>query len=155
MQPDSNELPKSFQEGALSGDARAQFELGTAYAFGHGVPADPVIGYTWLTLAFANGDQEAESPIRQLSRQLSESQIGRIRWNLGEMYANGLGVPRDKVTAYMWQLLAELAGEKRSTISKVQLASTMTTNERSEANVRASRWLKSHGMFVQSYRNQN
>src|SRR6058998_1965156 len=50
-----------FQQAALSGDPNAQFELGAAYALGRGVPADPVIGYTWLTLAFANGDREAES----------------------------------------------------------------------------------------------
>jgi TPR repeat protein len=155
MQPHSSELPKSFQEAALSGDANAQFELGTAYAFGHGVPADPVIGYSWLTLAFANGDQQAESLIRQLTRQLSQSQIARIRWNVGEMYAHGLGVHADKVTAYMWHLLAELAGEKRSTTAKFQLSSAMTINERSEANARASHWLKSHRIIVQSYRDRN
>ncbi len=103
-----------FQQAALSGDPNAQFELGAAYALGRGVPADPVIAYTWLTLAFANGDQQAESLIRELTRKLSQSEIAHIRWNLGEMYANGVGVQPDKVTAYMWHLLAEFAGETRS-----------------------------------------
>src|SRR6266566_6202686 len=133
-----------FQQAALSGDPNAQFELGAAYALGRGVPADPVIAYTWLTLAFANGDQQAESLIRELTRKLSQSEIAHIRWNLGEMYANGVGVQPDKVTAYMWHLLAEFAGETRSHIARSQLDPTMTADQKSEANARASQWLRRH-----------
>jgi len=133
-----------FQQAALSGDPNAQFELGAAYALGRGVPADPVIAYTWLTLAFANGDQQAESLIRELTRKLSQSEIAHIRWNLGEMYANGVGVQPDKVTAYMWHLLAEFAGETRSRIARSQLDPTMTVDQKSEANARASQWLRRH-----------
>src|SRR5438132_2977377 len=133
-----------FQQAALSGDPNAQFELGAAYALGRGVPADPVIAYTWLTLAFANGDQQAESLIRELTQKLSQSEIARIRWNLGEMYANGVGVHPDKVTAYMWHLLAEFAGETRSRIARSQLDPTMTADQKSEANARASQWLGRH-----------
>src|SRR5438874_3781311 len=133
-----------FQQAALSGDPNAQFELGAAYALGRGVPADPVIAYTWLTLAFANGDQQAESLIRELTRKLSQSEIAHIRWNLGEMYANGVGVQPDKVTAYMWHLLAEFAGETRSRIARSQLDPTMTADQKSEANARASQWLRRH-----------
>src|SRR5437660_8323345 len=39
-----------LQQAALAGAPNAQFELGTAYALGRGVPAAPVIAYTWLTL---------------------------------------------------------------------------------------------------------
>jgi type II secretory pathway predicted ATPase ExeA len=143
-QPDAGEATKSFQQAALLGDPNAQLELGAAYALGRGVPADPVTGYTWLTLALANGDQEAETLIRDLTRKLNQSEIARIRWNLGEMYANGVGVHPDKVTAYMWHLLAESAGETRSTVARSHLASTMTHEERSEANARASQWLRRH-----------
>jgi type II secretory pathway predicted ATPase ExeA len=142
--PDTSEATKSFQQAALSGDPNAQLQLGTAYALGRGVSADPVTGYTWLTLAFANGDQAAETLIRDLTRKLSQPEIARIRWNLGEMYANGVGVHPDKVTAYMWHILAESAGETRSTVARSHLASTMTDDERSEANARASQWLRRH-----------
>ena len=60
------------------------------------------------------------------------------------MYANGVGVQPDKVTAYMWHFLAELAGEKRSTVAKSHLAAAMTSEEQSEASARALRWLKRH-----------
>jgi TPR repeat protein len=140
--PDGGEATTSFQHAVLSGDPNAQFELGAAYALGRGVPADPVTGYTWLTLAFANGDRQAETLIRELTRKLNQSEIARIRWNVGEMYANGVGVHPDKVTAYMWHLLAESAGETRR--ARSQLASTMTDDERSEARARASQWLRKH-----------
>jgi len=142
--PEAAETTEPFQQAALSGDPNAQFELGTAYALGRGVPADPVIAYTWLTLAFANGDQQAESLIRELTQKLSQSEIAHIRWNLGEMYANGVGVQPDKVTAYMWHLLAEFAGETRSRIARSQLDPTMTADQKSEANARASQWLRRH-----------
>src|SRR6266700_1231200 len=142
--PEAAETTEPYQQAALSGDPNAQFELGTAYALGRGVAADPVIAYTWLTLAFANGDQQAESLIRELTQKLSQSEIAHIRWNLGEMYANGVGVHPDKVTAYMWHLLAEFAGETRSRIARSQLDPTMTADQKSEANARASQWLRRH-----------
>lgn len=142
--PDGDNATNSFRQAVLSGDPHAQFELGAAYALGRGVPADPVTGYTWLTVAFANGDQQAETLIRDLTRKLSQSEIARVRWNVGEMYANGVGVHPDKVTAYMWHLLAESAGETRSTVARSQLASTMTDDERSEARARAWQWLRKH-----------
>src|SRR5437660_6349113 len=142
--PEAAETTEPYQQAALSGDPNAQFELGTAYALGRGVAADPVIAYTWLTLAFANGDEQAESLIRELTQKLSQSEIAHIRWNLGEMYANGVGVQPDKVTAYMWHLLAEFAGETRSRIARSQLDPTMTADQKSEANARASQWLRRH-----------
>ena len=142
--PDGSEATTSFRQAALSGDPKAQFELGAAYALGRGVPADPVGGYTWLTLAVANGDRQAETLIRELTRKLSQSDIARVRWTVGEMYANGIGVHPDKVTAYMWDLLAESAGESRSTVARSRLASTMTDDERAEARARASQWLRKH-----------
>jgi hypothetical protein len=129
---------------ALSGRADAQYELGVAYARGEGVQSDYTVASTWLILAKANGDRRAENVIRELTPKLSESETGRIRWNLGEMYANGVGVRADKVTAYMWHRLAEAAGERRSSSATSKLASTMTNRELSEANLRASLWLTKH-----------
>jgi hypothetical protein len=129
---------------ALSGHPDAQYDLGVAYARGQGVPSDYTVASTWLILAMANGDGRAESLIRELTPKLSESETGRIRWNLGEMYANGFGVHADKVTAYTWHCLAEAAGESRSTSAKSRLALTMTSREVSDANARASLWLRRH-----------
>ena len=131
-------------QAARSGDPNAQFELGNAYVTGRGVPEDAVTAYTWLTLAFANGNKQAESLIRELTRTLNPSEIARVRWNLGEMYADGIGVRPDKVTAYMWHLLAELSGEARSRIARARLARNMTADQKSEAQARVSEWLRKH-----------
>ena len=129
---------------ALSGRSDAQYELGVAYARGGGVRPDYTVASTWLILAMANGDRRAEAVIRELTPKLSESETGRIRWNLGEMYANGFGVQADKVTAYMWHCLAEAAGEDGSRKAKSRLALTMTNREVADANARASLWLRKH-----------
>jgi general secretion pathway protein A len=138
------ESSASLLRAARSGDPKAQFDLGVAYVNGDGVPQDAVTGYTWLTLAFTNGNKQAETLLRELSRTLNTADIARVRWNLGEMYANGIGVRPDKVTAYMWHLLAELSGETRSRVATARLARSMTTDEKSQAQSRASEWLRKH-----------
>ena len=135
---------KGFGQAALSGDANAQFQLGAAYALGRGVPADAVTAYTWLTLAVANGKPQAESLLRELTREIDTPVIARIRWNLGQMYANGIGVPADKTTAYMWQLLAASAGDARSSSAQSQLAASMTPEQVYQAQLRATEWLNRH-----------
>ncbi|MBV9479426.1 MAG: AAA family ATPase [Acidobacteria bacterium] len=135
---------RGFDQAAVSGDPDAQFELGTAYAYGRGVPADAVTAYTWLALAFANGKPQAGSLLRELTRQMNEPDIARIRWNLGQMYANGIGVAADKITAYKWHLLAASAGETRSRSAQAELAATMTRDEVYQAQVRARAWLNRH-----------
>lgn len=147
LSPITQPSPQSssqLMQAARSGDANAQLELGSAYATGRGVPEDSVAAYTWLTLAFANGNNQAESLIRELTRRVDSAEIAQIRWNLGEMYADGIGVPQDNVTAYMWHMLAELSGETRSRTEREHLARTMTQAQKSEAQARASEWLRRH-----------
>src|SRR5437763_2900804 len=140
----SPEPSSQLLRAARSGDANAQLELGTAYATGHRVPVDPLTAYTWLTLAFANGNKRAEHVISELTPTLSSAEIGRIRWKIAGMYADGIGVPPDKVTAYMWHLLAEFSGETRSRTARKRLALTMTDGQKAEAQPRASEWLRRH-----------
>jgi type II secretory pathway predicted ATPase ExeA len=138
----SPEPSSQVLQAARSGDPNAQFELGTAYATGRGVPEDFITAYTWLTLAFANGNKQAERLISELTRRVDSAEIARIRWNLGEMYAEGIGVPQDNVAAYMWHLLAEFSGETRSRAARERLARRMTVEQKSEAQARASEWLR-------------
>jgi hypothetical protein len=133
-----------FERAARMGDARAQFQLGMAYSSGRGVGQDYVAGYTWITTASVNGETEAESTMRQLTPKLSRSGIARVRLNLAEMYTKGIGVRADKTTAYIWYVLAEAAGENRSTQAKSELASSMTPEEVYYANATALSWLKKH-----------
>jgi hypothetical protein len=44
----------------------------------------------------------------------------------------------------MWHLLAEISGETRSRIARERLALRMTADQKSEAQARASEWLRKH-----------
>ena len=61
---------------AEAGDAEAQFNLGTVYADGEGVPQDDAEAARWFRLAADQGLGEAQN-------------------NLGFMYDTGRGVPQD------------------------------------------------------------
>ena len=73
----------ALQARAESGDAKAQVELGIAYASGDGVPADATQAVKWFRRAAEKGDAAGE-------------------YALGEMYLFGRGVPLDKAEALKW-----------------------------------------------------
>ncbi len=72
---------------AEQGDVLAQYNLGSMYSGGKGVPQDYAEAVKWYRKAAEQGMDEAQN-------------------NLGVMYANGLGVPQDYVLAHMWFNLA-------------------------------------------------
>jgi TPR repeat protein len=146
LQRNEAEAVTWFRQAAQSGNPSAEFELGMAYILGRGVRQDSVEGYTWLTLASKNGDTQAEESIRELTPQLSSSGMARVRWNLAEMYRQGIGTGMDKTTAYVWYVLAEAAGEKHCTKGKVDLARSMSEEQVAEATANALRWLRRHRM---------
>jgi TPR repeat protein len=133
-----------LQESAKRGNKAAQLELGKLYSGAAGIAKDNVQAYTWLTLLASQGDSEAQSLVRQLTPELTSAEIARVRWNLGEMYRQGIGVPQNHTIAYTWYVLAEAAGEKRSVASKAELASQMSPEQVSIASANAVRWLKRH-----------
>ena len=76
---------------AAAGDVRAEFDLGTAYALGNGVPRNQVEAAKWYRLAAEGGLPDAQ-------------------FNLGVMYAGGIGVPQDSSRAACWYLRAAEQG---------------------------------------------
>jgi hypothetical protein len=68
---------------AERGDARAQFELGAAYANGQGVPQDFVQAMAWYRKAAERGHAEAQ-------------------FSVALMYYHGQGVPQDDAQAVVW-----------------------------------------------------
>ena len=141
--PNSVQAVTWFRRAADAGSTNAQFQLGVAYMHGQGLAPDYVQAYTWLTLV-AKSDTRAQSYLQQLTPKLKDSEIGRVRWNLAEMYRRGIGVHADKVIAYTWYVLAEAAGETHSVLAKGELASQMTPRQVSDANSAALSWLRQH-----------
>lgn len=78
---------------ANSGDAAAQFDLGTLYMNGDGVQKDVQKAIDWYTKAGNQGDPDAE-------------------FNLGVMYDNGIGVAQDQKRAIDWYTKAARQGDK-------------------------------------------
>ena len=83
---------------ATQGHAAAQVSLGTMYAFGRGVPKDHAEAVRWYRMAAEQGNAEA---VRWL-RRAAEQGNAAAQANLGRMYANGQGVPKDYAEAARW-----------------------------------------------------
>lgn len=108
-------------------NARAQFELGVAYAYGRGVQRD-----------------DAEAMVHW--RKAAELGHAEAQYILGLNYSSGKGVARDYVEAYMWHSLAVAgtagAAQKRNADSRDALAELMTPEQLTEAQERARAWTK-------------
>ena len=84
---DFAEAAKWYTLAAELGDERAQFDLGSLYDSGQGVPKSADLAAKWY-LAGAERRQVA------------------CQYNIATMYETGAGVEKDLVAAYMWYYLA-------------------------------------------------
>ena len=89
------------------------------YMNGTGVNTDYAQALNWYNKAAAQGNYSGEC-------------------NLGIMYDRGLGVPKDKVTAYMWYILATQSGSPLAPKNAKLLAPQMTSQQLNEAQRRAN-----------------
>lgn len=87
VQRDFAEAAKWYTMAAELGDERAQFDLGSLYDNGQGVPKSAELAAKWY-LAGAERGQMA------------------CQYNIATMYETGVGVEKDLVAAYMWYYLA-------------------------------------------------
>jgi hypothetical protein len=114
---------------AEAGDAEAQFNLGTVYADGEGVPQADAEAARWFRLAADQGHANAQT-------------------NLGIMYDTGRGVPQDHVQAHMWFNLAasRSTGESREDAvqNRDRAAGLMNPTQLAEAQRLAREWDAAH-----------
>ncbi|MDR3374859.1 MAG: peptidoglycan-binding protein [Ancalomicrobiaceae bacterium] len=85
----------ALRTAAMSGDAKAQFEVGMRYAEGRGVAPDPKEAAAWYERAAGHSFQPAA-------------------YRLGSAYEKGLGVPRDVDKAKHWYQIAAEGGNVRA-----------------------------------------
>ena len=110
-----------YRIAADQGDADAQYNLGTMYRDGEGVPRDYAEALKWFRKAAVQGDARAQA-------------------SLGIMYTIGSGVPQDYVLALMWSNLAA-SQENEGAISLRELvAGRMTPEQIAEADKLAREW---------------
>ena len=117
-----------LQAKAQRGNAVAQYNLGLAYAQGHGVAADPIEAYVWLSLALENGARGRA--LDSLTSTLSSAQIETARQHLSERRAS-LGM---KTTAPKVEATTPTSAARRE-----EIAPARTENPRPSAGNPSSR----------------
>jgi len=78
-------------------------------------------------------------------RPLAEQGDALAQHNLGFMYYNGWGVPRDYVRAHKWWSLAAANGLKDAAYNRDFVATKMTPAQLAEAQELARDWWARHG----------
>src|SRR5262249_36761294 len=91
------------------------------YATGKGVEKNEAEAAKWYRLAADQGHAIAQSM-------------------LGSMYNIGLGVPHDRVLAYMWTSLAEAQGDQKAAKRLKDMAAKMTPTQIAKAQKMAREW---------------
>ena len=76
----------------------------------------------------------------RLNRPLAEQGNANAQYNLGTFYDNGLGVPQDKVRAYMWFSLSAAQGREGAAAFRDLIARRMTPAQIAEAQKLAREW---------------
>ena len=76
----------------------------------------------------------------RLNRPLAEQGNANAQCNLGTFYDNGLGVPQDKVRAYMWFSLSAAQGREGAAALRDLIARRMTPAQIAEAQKLAREW---------------
>ncbi len=117
---------------AEQGDAKAQYELGTLYDVGIGVPQDDVEAAKWFLKAAEQGEAWAQFKLGMMhanGRGVVKDEIDAVKWHLkaaeqglvqaqfslGVMYANDQGVLEDHDEAVMWYRKAAEQGYAKAT----------------------------------------
>ena len=76
----------------------------------------------------------------RLIRPVAEQGNANAQYNLGVFYDNGLGVPQDKVRAYMWFNLSAAQGRDGAAAFRDLIARRMTPAQTAEAQRLAREW---------------
>lgn len=75
---------------------------------------------------------------------LAEAGIPQAQYNLGVIYTNGNGIPRDYVEAYKWFAIALTAGNFDAAGALVTISVRMTKDQIAEGEGRAIEWHALH-----------
>ena len=148
---------KWWRLAADQGHTFAQYNLGTLYDNGKGVPQNKAEALKWYHLAAERGNDGAQFNVGVLhfaGVAVSENRIEAAKWfrraadqghigaqvYLGLCYATGLGVPQDNIQAYMWLSLAAARGDQDAISNRNRVAQQMTPAQIAEAQKLAVEW---------------
>ncbi len=159
----SRETVRHLRSAALQGQPDAQFKLGIAYLQGRGVPRDDGQAMYWIRLAAQQG-HELSSTYLELVEDLARGPMPAttiaVRWlmeaarnwdlnaffQLGDIYSQGRGVPRNTERAARWYRIAASGGDAEAQKRAVLMQEQWALPRREDLPVaredgRASSWL--------------
>ncbi len=149
-----------YQKAAVQGDAKAAYGLGVRYMIGQGVSRDYSAAEKWFLVAAKEGEGDAQynlallflnmmpeesaqpDPVRaaRYARMAADENVADAQALLGLLYADGRGVPKDKVAACMWLLLGEKGGNRGSARALRGLEKEMSHEQIVVAKASAAAW---------------
>ena len=138
---DDVEAVKWYRLAAKQGLARGQSYLGIMYGNGDGVPENYAEAVKWFRLAAVQGyacSQYNFGLIYHYGLGDADAQS-----NLGIMHANGDGVPRSNVRAYIWWSVAAAQGQEDAKRNRGLVTERLTTDQLIQAQQIATRCIKS------------
>jgi TPR repeat protein len=120
-----------FRKAAERGDAKAQYNLGTAYDKGQGVAQDYAQAAQWYRKAADQGLPQAQNNLGILYkqgqgvpqdyaqaagwfRQAADVGFAQAQYNLGLAYRDGQGVKQDRGQALQWLQKAAAQGDEQA-----------------------------------------
>ena len=142
---------------AEQGNLDAQYNLGVAYQYGHGVMSDHAVAASWFRKAANQGLAAAQLSLGVLYengvgvpqdfasaaswyRKAAEQGDTAAQLNLGVMYENGWGVAQNYVIAHMWFILSAATGDGDAARNRNIGAAKMTPEQIAEAHRLAGEW---------------
>ena len=107
-----------------------------------------ILGLSFAAPMAAGPLEDADAAVKRrdyatavrLIRPLAEQGNANAQYNLGTFYDNGLGVPQDKVRAYMWFSLSAAQGREGAAAFRDLIARRMTPAQIAEAQKLAREW---------------
>jgi localization factor PodJL len=132
-----------FEQAAVQGLPLAQYRLAALYEKGLGVARDPQLAMAWYTKAASAGNARAMHNLAVMNaegaaggksdygeaaqwfRKAGQLGIRDSQFNLGVLYARGMGVPQDFVQSWLWFSLAAQQGDAEGAKKRDDVAAKM------------------------------
>jgi TPR repeat protein len=107
-----------------------------------------ILGFSYAESVAAGPLEDADAALKRrnyptavrLILPLAEQGNADAQYNLGVLYDNGLGLPQDKVRAYMWFNLSAAQGREGAAAFRDLIAGRMTPTQIAVAQKLAREW---------------
>ena len=163
---DDAEAVKWYSLAYKQGDMDAQMSLGIMYVDGRGVPRDVVKGLTMMRKTIERVEETVGREAAGAAAMMYWGAQSRVLHNAGEvldsvreqaaggheeaqallamMYAEGAGVPEDKMESSLWQMLSATGGHPAGTQAVKEMARHLSPEQFADIERRAKEWQAAH-----------